>query len=48
MTWKDIAQYYPEFVQWVAQKYSTPEGEVKQEDYECYSNEYFEMRGFAK
>jgi hypothetical protein len=41
MTWKDIAVRYPEFVQWVIQKFGPlPDGPVKQEDYERFFAAY--------
>lgn len=41
MTWKDVAQRYPEFVQWVVQTLGPlPEGPVKQADYERFRAAY--------
>ncbi|MGB9113508.1 MAG: hypothetical protein WCF24_12380 [Acidimicrobiales bacterium] len=35
MTWKDIAQIYPEFVEWIEQRCGPlPDGNVKRADYE--------------
>ncbi len=41
MTWRQIAQRYPEFVQWVVQTFGPlPGGEVQQADYERYADAY--------
>ena len=41
MTWRDIAGRYPEFVQWVVQRFGPlPEGEVRREDYERFARAY--------
>lgn len=37
LTWKHIAAYDPEFVQWVVQRYGPlPDGPVNEADYERY------------
>jgi hypothetical protein len=39
MTWRDIAQRYPEFAQWIVAKYGPlPDGEVTQTDYERFAD----------
>ena len=41
MEWRDLAVSYPEFVQWIVQKYGPlPDGEVKEEDYNKYKEAY--------
>jgi hypothetical protein len=41
MTWHDIAEVYPVFVQWIVAKYGPlPDGEVSEEDYERFSAAY--------
>lgn len=45
---RNLAVMYPEFVQWVVQKYgSLPEGQVKKDDYEKYLAEYLEEKNEA-
>lgn len=47
-TWRDLATVHPEFVQWVVQTYGPlPEGEVKEEDYERYRQEFLTLGGNA-
>lgn len=39
MTWKDLAKSYPEFVQWIVQKFGPlPEGEISADDYNRYAD----------
>lgn len=41
MTWKDIAQIYPEFVEWVVERRGPlPDGKVKRVDYEEFVVQY--------
>jgi hypothetical protein len=43
MEWRDIAERYPEFVQWVVARFGPlPEGEVKEADYERFKGAYVE------
>ena len=46
MTWEDVAVQYPEFVQWVVQKFGPlPDGEVKKEDYNRFTLAFAEAMG---
>jgi hypothetical protein len=41
MTWKLLAGLYPEFVQWVVQRYCPqPDGPISRADYDLYAYEY--------
>ena len=41
MTWNDVALSYPEFTQWIVQKFGPlPDGPVKLEDYERFKAAY--------
>ena len=43
LTWRDIAEAYPTFVQWVVQRHGgVPVGPVVKEDYERFRDEYLE------
>lgn len=45
-TWKDIALFYPHFVQWIVQKYgSVPDGPATEEDYDRFKVEYEKETG---
>jgi hypothetical protein len=40
-TWKELARTYPEFVQWVVQRYGPlPDGPINEADYTRYATEY--------
>jgi hypothetical protein len=40
-TWKELARTYPEFVQWVVQRYGpVPDGLINEADYTKYAIEY--------
>lgn len=40
-TWKELAVHFPEFVQWIVQRYGgVPEGPIKREDYLRFQTEY--------
>ena len=43
MTWKELAMTLPEFVQWIVQVHGPlPEGTIKQQDYDKFSELYSE------
>lgn len=44
-TWKEFAWIYPQFVQWIVQKYGgVPDGQVKREDYERFRREFLDAK----
>ena len=43
MTWNDVAEVYPEFVQWIAQTQGPlPDGEVRKADFDKFAAKYRE------
>ena len=43
ITWSDMTKWYPQFMQWVVQKFGPlPDGAVKTVDYEKFRSAYLE------
>jgi hypothetical protein len=41
LSWEDLAKIYPEFVQWVVQRFGPlPDGPVLEEDYDRFKDAY--------
>ena len=41
MTWKDLAEKFPEFVQWIVQKFGPlPDGPIEENDYNRFKEAY--------
>jgi hypothetical protein len=46
ITWRVLAVYYPEFVEWIVQRHGPlPEGGIVQADYERFRDEYLLEHG---
>lgn len=46
ITWRDLAQRFPELVQFVAQRHGgLPEGPIRETDYERFAAEYRQEAG---